>query len=519
MFGYSVGKLPITFHFLTTMDTTPSSVSVNRWEKPLLWIAVAVLLVGFFRNVSNPLYDRHSFRQTQTAAIIESLAKGDSMAESKLYVFGPPWNMPIEFPLYQKIVSWPVRAGMRVEHAARLVSMLSFLGCLVVMASFLRAIQFPHPLAVVAVIAVFPTYQMWARSCLIESTALLLSLLSLRLYWSVLHNPITFISLASLTVATCFATLQKLNAYLVVAAFVALYVIASRKFKEKQVLISVASVLAINVVVLAVWGRISDDARAGNLLAEQLTGFRHLLMLLGTIGDRLSMGNVAALLKRSYLCAALLPVIVLVGLRTEVWRALPGRVMVLLACSVAALYATFFKVYSVHDYYHFSTNLYLIAGILFLSLHWVPVRWTVFWFAGLVVFSVAANEVAYQRRLELTGENHLEPYALISRALTNTGDSESIVLVLGDDWSSAVNFTSGKKTLAIPVWYMDIFLADPKKIIQHCNITKLDAVVIMREEYQRRAMFKRLLYGDSEALPMVDFPEAKVHVVNRSISL
>jgi hypothetical protein len=57
---------------------------------------VWAVFVGFHHS----LYDRHGFRQTQTALNVESMLRGDGFLHYDTPVFGPPWALPFEFPLY-----------------------------------------------------------------------------------------------------------------------------------------------------------------------------------------------------------------------------------------------------------------------------------------------------------------------------------------------------------------------------------------------------------------------------------
>lgn len=491
---------------------------VPLWHKLIFVAALALLGIGYLRNLHNPLFDRHSFRQTQTAAVIDGLAAGDAMAESKLYVFGPPWVMPIEFPLYQKVVSVAVSAGVATPVAARIVSIVAFLGCLGLLRGWLRRVGFPLVDLTVALVALFPAYEMWSRACLIESTALLLSLGSLALFWGMIEEDFAAWRFVALLTVSTLATLQKLNAYLVVAAFVVFYALLSGRWRETRRVALLAIVWLVNIVALLAWGHVTDAARTGNFLAERLTGSRHLMMLIGTWHDRFSVSTYLHLLARGFLADALLVAVAFLVWRKDLHRTRTGAAVLSLMAAVAIVHLLFLKVYSVHDYYHFSTTVYVLVGAAFVTAQVLPTRFAAVALAAAALGCFGVNEFVYQRRLELSGTTWREPYRLIADQLRTT-NADAVVLVLGDDWSSAVNYVSGRKTWAIPTWAMDDFLAAPGKMASGCHVSRVDAVVIMRDDYVRHGDLLRQLYGsEPAAIDTVRFADARVVVVKRALS-
>src|SRR5260370_15283782 len=90
-------------------------------------------------------------------------------------VLGPPWAVPMEFPLYQWIAASVVNfCGTPLDQTGRLVSFFFFLLTLVPTYLLLGTLRVtgPHRLLFLAVIAVSPFYIFWARDFLMETTAL-----------------------------------------------------------------------------------------------------------------------------------------------------------------------------------------------------------------------------------------------------------------------------------------------------------------------------------------------------------
>ena len=74
------------------------------------------------------LLDRYQFRQSQTALTAYWLQQDGFQPAYPLPIFGPPWSVPFEFPLYQWIVALLANAtGLSLLSAARLVGIGFFL--------------------------------------------------------------------------------------------------------------------------------------------------------------------------------------------------------------------------------------------------------------------------------------------------------------------------------------------------------------------------------------------------------
>ena len=96
----------------------------------LLLFATAVRL----RNLSAPIYGSYTWRNTQTAWGIRSVANGViSPFAVELPVLGPPWIIPFEFPLFQLIAGVIARfTGLSVEVSGRLTSITFFISTAIV---------------------------------------------------------------------------------------------------------------------------------------------------------------------------------------------------------------------------------------------------------------------------------------------------------------------------------------------------------------------------------------------------
>lgn len=144
----------------------------------MLHFAVMVLLSLPVRliNLDTPLSGEHEFRQTQTAlSVWEIQAHGLSFLHPKLPLFGPPWECPFEYPVFQmaaaavdSLAPWD-----NLDMSIRITNLVFYY--LTVLTLYLLARQlFPSAGVALFASAVFlfsPYNAFWSRSSMIEYAA------------------------------------------------------------------------------------------------------------------------------------------------------------------------------------------------------------------------------------------------------------------------------------------------------------------------------------------------------------
>jgi hypothetical protein len=133
----------------------------------------AGLLLRFW-HLGNALLDPHPIRQTQTAltALLFSQGKA-SVWDYRSPYDGKLWNFVHEFPLYQWLVSLPMRLGLPFEISARITTIIFFF---IGFFFFLRLVERltderTVPWAALAYLA-SPFCIVYSRTCLVDFTAL-----------------------------------------------------------------------------------------------------------------------------------------------------------------------------------------------------------------------------------------------------------------------------------------------------------------------------------------------------------
>ncbi|MFL5675763.1 MAG: ArnT family glycosyltransferase, partial [Chloroflexota bacterium] len=142
--------------------------------------SIAVLLSFLLRvlTLAQPLVEAHSFRQTQTAytAVIYH-RDGIDLLQTPLPILGPPWVVPIEFPLFQAIAALVMNTGAPTEIALRGTSLAFFVVSVVLVWQIVRLEMGPRPAAVaVFVYSLAPLGLLWSRTSMVETMAVATSL-------------------------------------------------------------------------------------------------------------------------------------------------------------------------------------------------------------------------------------------------------------------------------------------------------------------------------------------------------
>jgi|GEM_PF-1030465 hypothetical protein len=178
-------------------------------------------------NWNAPILDEHSFRQTHTAMTSYYICKDGFHVFYKTPIFGPPWVIPYEFPLYQAVVAALQKfTDLPLEQCGRTVNLLFFYLCLIPLwfIAGLLGIRREARWLTLALVLLAPIYMYWPRTFMMESTGLLLTLawvaVTARLWQSPGFPVATFtVSL----VLGCLASLVKAPTWIIGAEFLFLW--------------------------------------------------------------------------------------------------------------------------------------------------------------------------------------------------------------------------------------------------------------------------------------------------------
>ena len=138
-----------------------------------------------------PPLDVHSFRQTQTALTSYWYIVEGFKFSYETPVAGVPWSIPLEFPIYQILVSWASEIfGSSLDSTGRILSYIFLVLCLVPARSITNRLQLPGSVFLIfsAMILSAPVYVYWGRTFMIETAALFFAVVAIKYFIDALFD-------------------------------------------------------------------------------------------------------------------------------------------------------------------------------------------------------------------------------------------------------------------------------------------------------------------------------------------
>jgi len=336
-----------------------------------------VLLVAFivfatrWSTLMQPLVERHDFRQTQTAFTTLTIADGaGGLFSSKLPLFGSPWELPLEFPLFQFIASIPYRVfDLNIDFANRVTALVFFCLCLFpLQAISLRYMTRFGAFFACLLFAFSPLAIQWSRASLIEYCAVFFGLLfvsySLR-YWDKPSWGLAAIA----TVSGAFTGLVKVTTLIPMLVFLVVLVLSVKNFftdisANLKKILGATGILFAVLLTSQLWVKFSDHIRASNPATLWLTQSRLNEWNFGTFEQRQQFSNWKMLYERiDQLIAPPSTIIILLFVGLIYLRS--RRIVVAASLSVLLTVGVFFNLYVVHDYYLIAISVmiaFVVAG-------------------------------------------------------------------------------------------------------------------------------------------------------------
>ena len=421
--------------------------------------SIWAIFVGFHHS----LFDFHGFRQTQTAISVEYMEHGGPFLHYLTPVLGPPWSIPFEFPVYQKIVALLVdHLHTRLNETGRAVSILFFYLSFLPLASILKRLRYNanQILAVLSLFAVSPLYIFVSRLFMIESMALFLSLMYVdiifRLFlghhpWQYRHILLAafFGSLAGVVKITTFVPFVLLG-----AAVAAWHICKRRRSLTLSRIAAITLLCGLLPAALTLWWtKFADAHRADNPVGALILSSKGIFATwnFGTLAERLHPANYLRFMHAVPGQAGSLPLLVLLALTYAI---VVRRLNVAALVSLALYIITpmiFFNLHLIHAYYPYASAIFLLAsaGLLIADLITLPGRmsWLGFVFLlaliGTCIVRYHGSYYQYQR-WDAPGTPEL---ATIIDRTTAPGD---VIVITGLDWSSELPYQSHRRAIMDP---------------------------------------------------------------------
>lgn len=401
----------------------------------------------------NPILDLHAFRQTQTAITAYYLMQGGPFWRYETPVFGPPWSIPFELPLYQALVALLAgRLGTPLDQTGRFVSEFFFYATLLPAYRILRnlGVRMDEILVFLALFLVSPQYLFWSRTFMIESTALFLGMAYLALASEFLSRRKAWLAAVGALVGILGA-LVKITTFLGFQAGTAI-LLGGAIWKDRKMALPLGS-LGVGCLLMvpflggAAWTRWTDGIKAANPLAEfvlsrSLNGWNF-----GTFEQRL--GPLWSTIFGRTLNDALgaFPLL-LAAAGLVLWR---RTHLGPFATSIALFLGdmlVFTNLHIVHNCYAYANSVFVIAAV----------GWTVTALLrgtseqrvmGLVLFlcGLALGMTSYTLRY-LPDQRRVDPNPIGVATVVRAGTrSDDVILVYGADWNPSIPYYARRRAV------------------------------------------------------------------------
>jgi hypothetical protein len=407
----------------------------------------------------NRIVDGSPFRETYAAITARYMVNRPPTLAYEVPIHGPPWSVPLEFPLYQ----WTVAAVVTLFHTpleqtGRAVGIAFFLLTLVPANALLRELNLDGTKrALVLAVALFsPFYIFWSRTFMIESTELFwsVSYCALARAWqrrpTALNWGLAVIAgslAAAIKITTLVPFVLAVLAWPLADGFAGL---ATRPVPWRR-LIAASGLVFFPLAAGACWTRYADQVKSLSPFSPWFTSSSSTEWVFGGLHRRIDWAEWKHLVRcwsivvghRAILVAAAL--LGLIGSRR--WQ--------FLACTALALMAPliFWNLHASHDYYSYANGLFLLAavGLAVVSAMESPYRWVqvagVFLLAGVIGAEVNQYYRTFWPRIHTRLGEETDELAHTIKATTGPDD---VLVIVGFEWSPTIPYFCRRRALMIP---------------------------------------------------------------------
>lgn len=448
----------------------PQSGAATRHIPTAVFVALflaALLAHAFFltRNWHAGFLIGHEFRQAQTALITERIdVQNNFSLRYETPLFGPPWQAPLELPLYEwcvvgvkRLTNWPA-----VE-AARAVSATFFYLTLPAVFILLGQAGVPRPrrLLTLALVLCCPVYIFYSRTFLIESTVLCLSVWWLALFVETMRRRHVGWLLGA---AACGALAGMVKSLTFAAWVVPAIAYGARclywDWREKRGTAAIVRTVAWGVATALIpaaltvwWTHFCDVIKAANPATEFITSAALSRDNYGSfsLASRVSRETWQALLH----CwgFAIMPAWLLVGCvafgavvarRTRTWVLIGAGLFLVPQLAIPFAYGG-------QDYYFYAAALFVIVALGFAA-HglldaplpaWVRWGWLVFPIAGMWATYLRSDGYWGMQRVWSVGGSPLMD------AIRDLTPPRSVIIVAGADWNATIPYYAKRRALML----------------------------------------------------------------------
>ena len=433
-------------------------------------VTVSVFTVNGVLFSAQPLIDLHGFRQTQTAvtAYWMNLDSNFIQFNYPLPIIGSPWSSPFELPLFQSIVAVIGHiTHFEIDQIGRLLALVSSLLILIPLYKITLILKLPLQIFYFSVILIYssPQYLYWSRTFLIETFSVLLTFVTIYLYFKMKIN-LSIIGLIGFTMFSTAAILVKVTTsvtpllFLLVLELVSLARIwkMKRVFKFKDLVLTFG--LLFSFLSLEYWVQYADAIKANGGISRYLTSSNLSGWTIGNVSQRFSSDFWYELIFKKNLVQNPMT---LIGITLFIWFIFKRKSHLNFILSLSFLWLfpmlLFSNLHIVHIYYQTENLIYLLILTSITICTVLENSKTEIRLLFLAILAFASNLLIFSDFYfshQLTNSSDSTDLA-ISRIVLNETASDSILIGIGKDWNPTIPYYSRRYSVMVPDWLPDKF--------------------------------------------------------------
>jgi hypothetical protein len=423
--------------------------------------------------LNQPILDMWGFRPAQTAISVQYMLQGIGWFANIVPVFGEPWVVALEFPLYQwcvTLAAW--MTGAPLDACGRLVN-----------ASFTIAVLWPiwllakdtmgargrrAALLLGGIWLLSPVVVFWGRSFLIETTSVFLAACWLAFYVRFLKNrrPATYLAcvvfgmLAATVKATTFAGFAVAGLF-----FSGAYLWNARRDLRRQFLplLIAGSSTILAAAALVAWNRYAGIFAQQNPMANQITASSIPGWYFGTWDDRVSstLWNWAirqrelpeALGRAWYVLGGAIACLLLLNIRYAI-------LAILSSIAYLSVYIFFPKLHMFNGYYQPENVIFLCAAVVLVFEGFSRRNNVIFAHCFLFVVVLSQMSGVYGKPYGplLFDDLRKHPYYQTGLMLKDMTQPDSVIVVFGTGYGADVPYYAERRGIAVANWYQPALL-------------------------------------------------------------
>ncbi len=434
-------------------------------NKISLFLIFLLPIIFYTYSFNSTLLDHMGYRQTQTALSTLWMSHSDSWLNFTFPVFGYPWLLPLEYPIFQIISYW--LSGIefvQLQTSGRLLSLIVFYMSLIPIRYILEK-SFSEHLIFYFFYFTSPILLYFSSKFLIDGFVFFLSLSVFASFLMLVKN----FTIRNSFIFFLFCTLcglQKITGLMAVLSGCGIYTIfylATLK-KDKNYYTKALKfffIFAVSVVIPIAWVFYGDHEKESIYLTSFLTSDALLNWNYGTLDQRLDLYNLSKVFGWRI---GLLGGVFLLALRVIFYKfnKLKNNALAI-SCLSCGLFGpiVFFNLYLIHDYYLISSlgfigiGLYLMVDISKPRFKNLNIS-SNFYAITVLILNILVFSYWYLPKTNNISFSHEDMY-ITALKIKNKLDREKVVLTSGVDWDSTIPFYSEKFAIMIPSWTKNEF--------------------------------------------------------------